>query len=85
MFYNCSTITTINLGSFETKKGSNFRYMFNSCSKLEFLNLTNFNTINGRQLDNIFDGCNSLNIIINQEYCSNIIDSIPDYVNKTYI
>ena len=85
MFYNCSSLTSLDLGFFKTVKGNNFNYMFNSCIDLQWLNLTNFYTLNGKELNNIFDGCMTLSVLLNKEYCSNIIETIPDYVNKIFV
>ena len=85
MFYNCSSLTSLDLGLFKTKKGNSFNYMFNSCTQLNWLNLSNFYTLSGKQINNIFDGCISLTVFLKKENILNIIDYIPDYVNQIYI
>ena len=42
MFYNCSSLTSINLSNFNTSKVKNMNLMFNKCSRLIFINILNF-------------------------------------------
>ena len=47
MFYNMSSITSLNLSTFNTNKATNFYCMFAGDLKLENLNISSFNTQNG--------------------------------------
>ena len=65
IFSNCSSLTTIDLSSFNTKKitafgGSSSGSMFSDCSSLTTLDLSNFNTSNVTQMFSMFQQCSSL-------------------------
>jgi len=42
MFYNCSSLTSIDLSNFDTSKVEIMEYMFYACTKLEYINLKYF-------------------------------------------
>ena len=44
MFYNCSSLSNLDLSNFNTKTVKNMGYMFYGCNKLSSLNLSNFIT-----------------------------------------
>ena len=46
MFYECISLTSINLSSFNTEKVNNMMCIFYRCEKLKEINLSNFNTKN---------------------------------------
>ena len=46
MFYNCSSLNSINLSSFNTSNVNNMSGMFSNCSSLNSINLSSFNTSN---------------------------------------
>ena len=64
MFNGCSSLTSINLSSFNTLSTIDMQNMFFGCSSLTFLNLSNFDTKNVENMENIFNGCNLLTSII---------------------
>ncbi len=41
MFYECSSLTSLNLSNFNTNKVNNMSYMFYNCSSLTFFNIKN--------------------------------------------
>ena len=45
MFYNCSSLTSLNLSNFNTSNVINMRYMFSGCFNLEYINLNKFDEI----------------------------------------
>ena len=63
MFYICSSLTSINLSSFDTQNVNNMRGMFYNCSSLTSINLSNFNTQNVKDMNMLFYGCLSLKYI----------------------
>ena len=69
MFYNCSSLTSLNLSNFNTNNVTNMGYMFFNCSSLTSLNLSNFNTNNVTDMSAMFSGINkkSCNLICNDE------------------
>ena len=69
MFYDCKSLTNINLSNFNTQKVINMEYLFNGCSSLTNINLSNFNNQNLTNMGFMFSGCSSLtknNIITNE-------------------
>ena len=68
MFYNCSSLTSLNLSNFNTNNVTNMRSMFFDCSSLTSLNLSNFNTNNVIDMRSMFNGINeSCNLICNDK------------------
>ena len=75
MFYQCSSLTNINLSNFNTSNVTNMSDMFNSCSSLTNINLSNFNTDNVTDAISMFAGCQNLkkeNIIIKDKKILNL-------------
>ncbi|MBO0467259.1 BspA family leucine-rich repeat surface protein [Enterococcus plantarum] len=62
MFYEMSSIASLDLSAFNTNKSTNFYSMFEGVSSLKELNITNFNTQNG-STKNMFFGDNNLSKI----------------------
>jgi len=60
LFYNCTSLTNINLSNFNTQNVTNMKCMFNGCSSLTNINLSNFNTQNVTNMDSMFCDCTSL-------------------------
>ena len=67
MFYECSSLTYIDLSNFNTNNVTNMSWMFYLCSSLTNIDLSNFNTNNVTYMIKMFYGCNKLtkdNIIV---------------------
>lgn len=60
MFNDCSSLTSLDLSSFNTSNVDIMNDMFYGCSSLVNLNLSSFNTSNVRYMPNMFNGCSSL-------------------------
>ena len=65
IFSNCSSLTTIDLSSFNTKKitafgGSSSGAMFSDCSSLTTLDLSSFDTSKVTNMNGMFNNCSSL-------------------------
>ena len=60
MFYNCSSLTSLDLSNFDTSNVTNFSSMFFNCSSLTSLDLSHFNTSKASIMDSMFSGCSSL-------------------------
>ena len=60
MFYDCQSLTSLDLSSFNTAKVTNMDGMFNSCSSLTSLDLSSFNTAKVENMSYMFNGCQSL-------------------------
>ena len=63
MFYNCNSIKSIDLSSFNAKNVTNMNNMFFNCENLTNINFSNFNTENVTNMDNMFCQCYNLETI----------------------
>ncbi|WP_311438586.1 BspA family leucine-rich repeat surface protein, partial [Hallella colorans] len=66
MFGGCSSLTSLDLTNFNTKKVTDMRSMFFGCRSLTSLNLTNFNTKKVTDMYGMFENCSSMTTI----YCN---------------
>ena len=64
LFYNCSSLTFIDLSKFNTSKITTMKYMFYGCSSLKYLNLFKFQINKEVIIDNAFHG-----IPLDSKYC----------------
>ena len=60
MFAGCSTLTDLDLSSFDTSNVTDMSYMFAQCSSLTSLDLSSFNTSNVTSMYHMFWDCSSL-------------------------
>ena len=60
MFYNCSSLISLDLCNFNTNNVTDMSYIFSECSSLTSLNLSNFNTNNVTNMKLMFYKCSSL-------------------------
>ena len=60
MFNCCSSLTALDVTSFNTSNVTDMNYMFGSCSSLTTLDLSNFDTSNVIKMNSMFHGCTSL-------------------------
>ena len=67
MFYNCSSLTSLNLSNFNTNNVTNMKDMFSYCSSLTSLNLSYFNTNNVSDMEGMF-------LDVNKEKCKLICE-----------
>ena len=63
MFYDCSSLKSIDLSSFNTNNVTNMRCMFYHCSSLKSIDLSSFNTNNVTDMSYMFSNCSSLKSI----------------------
>ena len=78
MFYNCSSLISLNLDNFNTNNVEDMSYMFSGCSSLTSLNLSNFNTNNVKDMNYMFLGMNkNCNLICNDWKIQKIRKMIP--------
>ena len=60
MFFECSSLTNLDLSHFNSRKVKKTEFMFAECLSLTNLNLSNFNTKNVTHMTAMFGGCSSL-------------------------
>lgn len=69
MFYYCSSLTTLDLSSWNTSQVTNMSYMFANCSPEHIYIGSNWNTGKVTSSDSMFSGCYGL-----PNYSSSIVD-----------
>lgn len=60
MFYNCSSLTYLDIRGFDTSNVTNMASMFNYCSSLKNLDVSSFDTGNVTNMSYMFAECSSL-------------------------
>ena len=60
MFYNCSSLTSLDLSNLDTSNVTNMYSMFQNCSSLTSLDLSNFNTSKVTSMNSMFYYCSKL-------------------------
>ena len=60
LFYNCSSLISLNLSSFNMSKVSNMSLMFSNCSNLKNIDFSKVNTQNVTNIHGMFYDCSSL-------------------------
>ena len=60
MFFNCSSLTSLDVTHFNTAKVTNMNSMFECCSSLTSLDVTHFNTAKVTNMNSMFECCSSL-------------------------
>lgn len=63
VFYDCTSLKTLNLSSFDTSKIVNLKEMFAGCSSLSSLDLSNFEFELVSNAENMFNSCSKLNYV----------------------
>ena len=63
MFYNCSSLTSLDVTNFNTANVTVMGSMFRNCVALTSLYLTNFNTVKVMTMKSMFSGCQALTTI----------------------
>ena len=60
MFYDCLSLTSLDVTHFNTANVTDMRFMFFYCSSLTLLDVTHFNTTKVKDMTCMFRGCSSL-------------------------
>ena len=76
MFYNCSSLESIDLSSFNTTNVKDMRCLFSDCSSLKSIDLSSFNTTNANNMSWMFNNCSSLKKEKVKVYDKKILDKL---------
>ena len=57
MFYDCSSLTALDLSRFDTSEVTSMSGMFSGCSSLTALDLSSFDTSQVKEMIDMFSGC----------------------------
>ena len=75
MFANCSTLTTLDVTTFDTRQVTDMGSMFQGCSSLTTLNLGSFNTDKVDNMIDMFKNCTNLKTIyVNSHWTTPSVD-----------
>ena len=72
MFYNCQSLTGLDLSTFDTHNSTQMNNMFQYCLSLESINLSHFDTSNNNSFFRMFQGCTRLNDLDISSFTINI-------------
>ena len=76
MFYECSSLISIDLLNFLTNKVINMKFMFHKCKSLSNISLSNFNTNNVCSMDYMFYDCSSLTSLNLSNFNTNNVNNM---------
>lgn len=83
MFYTCSSLTSLNLSSFDTSNVTSMGAMFYSCSSLTNLDLSNLDTSNVTNMSSMFDSCSNLeHIFVGDNWNTSGVTGSPNMFNR---
>ena len=78
MFYNCISLTSIDISHFDTSLVKDMSYLFYNCELISSINLSTFNTTQVEYINNIFDGCTSLKLINFSNFDASNVKNMDD-------
>ena len=82
MFYECSSLESIDLSSFNTNNVNNMEYMFWGCSSLKSIDLSSFNTNNVNNMSWMFYECSSLKSIDLSSFNTNNVNDMHSMFSR---
>jgi len=74
MFYNCQSLTSINVSNFNTSNTNGIGKMFYGCSSLTSIDLSNFDTKNMTGFDSMIGSCPKLTYVDISSFTTNITE-----------
>ncbi|MBQ9012209.1 MAG: BspA family leucine-rich repeat surface protein, partial [Bacilli bacterium] len=81
MFYNCSSVTNIDLSKFNTSSVTNMSSMFNGCSSLVNLDISNFVTSSVTNMSYMFYNCSSVTNIDLSKFNTSSVTNMSSMFN----
>ena len=85
MFYNCSSLTSLDVTNFDTSKVTDMSYMFYGCNSLISLDLRNFNTSKATNMSKMFSECFKLKcVVFGKEFSRESISNLNNINNLFY-
>ena len=82
MFFNCTSLTSLDLSNFNTSNVTNMSDMFYKCSSLTTLDLSSFNTSNVTNMWQMFASCSSLTSLNLGNFNTSKITDMSDMFNS---
>ena len=87
LFYECNSLTSLNLSNFYTSNVKDMSGMFEGCNSLNFIDMSNFDFSNCNSYSNMFSSNNNLKFVnlYNINDNNNILSNIFNEVSNLYI
>ncbi len=76
MFYNCSSLTALDVTNFDTSNVTSMSSMFSGCSSLTTLDVTNFDTSSVIKMGGMFKDCGSLTTLYVSNFNTSSVTSL---------
>ena len=76
IFYNCNSLSKLDLSKFETTNVESMKFMFNYCTSLNELNLEKFDTNKCGNFEAMFSGVRNIKITINKNNNEKLLEKI---------
>ena len=84
IFYNCYSLTTLDVSNFDTSNVTDMYHMFYSCTSLTTLDVSNFDTNNVTSMYCMFENCTSLTTLdVSNFNTSKVVDMSYMFYNCT--
>lgn len=82
MFKKCSSLRSLDLSSFDTRKVTEMQSMFEGCTNLESIDLSSFDTENMISMTGMFFSCTKLETLDLSSFATPKMESMPDAFGK---
>ena len=81
-FNGCTALENIKIDNLKTNKAKYIDSMFSYCSSLTSFYLPNLYTLHmdNYGFESMFEGCKNLKLSVYRDKCSNLISSLPSYI-----
>lgn len=77
MFFDCSSLTTLDVSHFNTQNVTNMQGMFVNCKSLTSLDVSHFDTQNVKDMSGMFKNCSSLTSLDVSHFNTQNVESMP--------
>ena len=82
MFYNCRSLTTLDLSHFDTSNVTNMAWMFSNCNSLTTMDLSHFDMSNVTNMKYMFSNCTNLKTITMKGCSQETINKIKTQLSE---
>ena len=84
MFYDCNSLTSLDLSNFNTSKVTLMNSTFKGCSNLTSLDLSNFNTSKVKTMSNLFAGCHKIRSLDLSNFDTSKVTTMANMFDMNY-
>ena len=80
-FYNCASLKSLNISSWNMGKVTNMSSMFNGCSSITNIDLSNWNVSKATDMSSMFRNCSSMTHLDLSRWVVDNVQNMPDMFN----